>query len=213
LSYTLENIIDTSIRLASQHPRQSRRPHHRRTPRQASPAPIPIPPVVPTPQRVQEQPRRQLIQPVRQNPQTTQTGHSSPDEIVFVPSIQGTPLHCHLPETIYVATYLPSRSAEELRLFKEHCYSKLIQANQRPIELSQELTRILEITHSPLSFQHFLWKAKGHINQFGITETYCYIKKRLWQGTPDRAYLEPAYEVIHPYNKREWNTVVISELL
>jgi hypothetical protein len=219
LLYALENIIDTSIRLVSQHPRQFRRSHPRRAPHQTSPAPLPIPPriqaspVVPTPQRVQEPPRRQLIQPVRQTPQNTRTGHSSPDEIIFVLSTQGTPLHYHFPETIYVATCLPLRSAEELRLFKEHCYSKLIQANQRPIELSQELTRILDITHSPLSFQHFLWKSKVHINNFGMTETYSYIKRRLWQGTPNRAYLEPAYEVIHPWNKREWNTVVISELL
>ena len=157
--------------------------------------------------------RRQLINPVRRAPPSPRSGPSSGDEVVFVPGAEIPITAPHYPEYIFISKSLPTRSSSELRHFKEHCSYLWHQANRQPIELSQPLTRLLDITTSPLQFQHYLWKAKVRVDDQGVTETYCWIRKRVWQGSPDRAYLEPAYVVAYPWNAAQWTTTSISQLL
>jgi hypothetical protein len=75
------------------------------------------------------------------------------------------------------------------------------------------VNRISEYTNTPLAFVQFLWRVKTHIDGCSITETYCWIKKRSWVGTPDNTYLEPAYRVFHPWTGSEWIMTSISNLL
>ena len=156
-------------------------------PRPHSPAPLPIPPrihrsppspVIPTPQTVQQpsqnQRHQQFLQPIRRNPQS---GPSSGDEIVFVPGAQNTPLNCHYPEQIFVSNTLPTSTAKELHFYKEYCRNLYNNTNHQSLELKQLFSRIYEITNHPLLFQQLLWKAKIHIDETGVLETYCWIKK------------------------------------
>jgi hypothetical protein len=214
----VSNAEQTSRQIRHSRGQRPRRP----TPR-PSPDPLPVrprihvsPPVVPSPLVTQPIPTRQtrcqFLQPLVRTPRPPCSGPSSGDEIVFVPGAENTPLLCYYPETFFIATTLPTRTFTELHLFKEHCRN-IYNNHHQPVKLQQLFNRISEYTNTPLAFTQFLWRVKTHIDGRSITETYCWIKKRSWAGTPDSAYLEPAYRVFHPWTGSEWITTSISNLL
>jgi hypothetical protein len=110
----------------------------------------------------------------------------------------------YLPEEIYLSSVLPTRTPRELRNFQEHCWSIYQHQEGLDVIYDQGINRIRGITSSPLHFQNLLWRSRTTLNLEGITECYCWIRRKIRPANTDRVYLEPAYQVNTPWSEFQW---------
>ena len=111
-------------------------------------------------------------------------------------------LHCHYPEYSFLAENIPTRNYQELVQFFTHCQGLI--ASQPVVHINHPLTRLRDITTDPLNFVNFLWRVQITITYQGITERYSYIKRRTRNGHPDKAVLEPAFDVSFIWSSHHW---------
>jgi hypothetical protein len=227
-------VIEWAVNLASQQAR--RNPRNRR---ERPVTPHPSPPVVPVPRgenlssssssrrsqvqanqrnqarRLTHRERHPVTYPSPLNPVyqgryqdgELQESLVSSDEIVS--PLRIPELHCYLPEQVYVSSVVPTRNPQELQEFKNHCLSILISAHHQPVQRTHTLREARHLSPSPLNFQGLLWRTVIKIDNIRITEEYYWIRRRGADQTGNRAYLEPAYQVVYPWNLECWTVTRI----
>jgi hypothetical protein len=128
------------------------------------------------------------------------------DAPVQLPLTEG--LHCHYPEYSYLAENIPTRNYQELVQFFAHCQGLI--TSQAVVHINHPLTRLRDITTDPLNFVNFLWRIQITITYQGITERYSYIKRRVRSGHPDKAVLEPAFDVSFIWSSHHWTVTPVT---
>ena len=154
--------------------------------------------------------------PVPVYPQREEHRASSGEEIVYTPpppqTIQTQEIYAFYPEQIYIASVISTRSPIELREFKDHCITLLMNQTRPTLLFNHDLREIRRITSSALHFQNLLWRKLINISSNSITEGYSWIRRRTLQGRTDQAYLEPAYQVTYQYRRNEWTVYQVRNL-
>ena len=129
--------------------------------------------------------------------------HSTSSEEANYLRTEAVQLHCHYPESVYVAEHLPTRRPRELQAFKEHCRLQYDQ-HQISLDVHHPLSHIREFTSSILNFQNYLWRSKTTVTYFGIYEEYHWIRRQVRRNQPDKAILQPAYKIHYQWNEDGW---------
>jgi hypothetical protein len=173
--------------------------------------------VLPINQAYQDEPVFPTIQrpiPVHPRREEPRISSGSGDDIVFnpvriqnrpaTPRIEAQEINAFYPEQIYISSVIPTRSPVELREFRNHCTQLLHTQNDPTVLIKHNLREILQITTSALHFQNLLWRGAIEISGNNITEQYSRIRRHTLQGRPDRANLEPAFQVVYYYGREEW---------
>ena len=154
--------------------------------------------------------------PVPVYPQREEHWVSSGEEIVYTPlplqAIQAQEIHAFYPEQIYIASVIPTHSPAELREFKHHCITQLMNQTQPSLLYNHDLREIRHITTSTLHFQNLLWRKSVNITNNNIMESYSWIRRCTLQGRTDKVYLEPAYQVTYQYRHNEWTVYQVRNL-
>src|SRR6266702_5629757 len=116
--------------------------------------PVPAPPrTIPRHPRInQATPSEPVYLSIQEVPVARQHSTSS-DKAQFLET-QPRVFHCHLPKTIYVSEHLPTRTPQELNIFKNHCHIHNQAHPQESLVLELPLTLARDITTSPLNFQN-----------------------------------------------------------
>jgi hypothetical protein len=132
-----------------------------------------------------------------------QNDHTAP---VRLPVTEG--LHCYYPEYSFLAENIPTRNYAELVQFFAHCQTLV--RTQPIVHINHPLSRLRDITTDPLNFVNFLWRVQITITLQGITERYSYIRRRVRHGHPDKAILEPAFDVSFIWSSHHWTVTPVT---
>jgi len=132
--------------------------------------------------------------------------HSS-DE-VEIRTVPASELHAFYPEYTFLSGTLPTRNYRELVQFFEHCQNLII--GQSIVHVNHPLARLQDITNTPLNFVNFLWRVQVTITHSGIVERFSYIRRRVRRGQPDRAILEPAFDISYTWSSHIWTVTPVT---
>jgi hypothetical protein len=125
---------------------------------------------------------------------------------VQLPITEG--LHPYYPEYSFLAENIPTRNYTELVQFFNHCRALI--TVQPTVHINHPLNRLRDITTDPLNFVNFLWRVQVTITLQGITERFSYIKRRVRNGHPDKAVLEPAFDVSFIWSSHHWTVTPVT---
>jgi hypothetical protein len=119
------------------------------------------------------------------------------------PDLTGRSPQPFLPEQLYLAKTLPTRTRAELQSFLNHCNYLLQNSQERVIRHS--LTELHSITPNPVDFRGFLWRYKVVITRSGVLEDY----REIVRNTADQVIAYKAYEVFYSWTDQSYTVTLI----
>ena len=119
------------------------------------------------------------------------------------PDLTGRSPQPFLPEQLYLAKTLPTRTRAELQSFLNHC-NYLLQNYQEKV-IRHSLTELHSITPNPVDFRGFLWRYKVVITRSGVFEDY----REIVRNTADQVIAYKAYEVFYSWTDQSYTVTLI----